>query len=241
LALQYQGRVGAFVTFAAAYGIDLEELAVLVQKAAPLDVLAASEEFLLWWRRQGNDQFGLSDAAFIACDVLTRLWREAHDAISSYWGEIENACFKAMANPGVKVPCRRCYVVRSGAWLRIVLPSGRSLCYPSPQVTDGKLTYMGVNQYSRKWCRLSTYGGKLFENMCQSVARDVLYDSMPGVEDLGYQIVLHVHDELITEAPDIDRYSAQDLAAQMAAGHEWTEGLPLAAAGFETYRYFKEQ
>jgi len=98
---------------------------------------------------------------------------------------------------------------------------------------------MGVNQFTRKWERLRTYGGRLVENICQAVARDVLAYSLPSIEKAGYEIVLTVHDEIISEAPDTDEYTHEHLAELMSAGCDWTEGLPLAAAGFEAYRYRK--
>ena len=99
---------------------------------------------------------------------------------------------------------------------------------------------MGVNQYSRKWSRLKTYGGKLAENVTQAVSRDVLASSMPTIEAAGYQIVLTVHDEDITETPDHPEFNADHLAGLMATNPKWAKGLPLAAAGFEAYRYRKE-
>jgi DNA polymerase len=98
---------------------------------------------------------------------------------------------------------------------------------------------MGVNQRTRQWSRIQTYGGKLTENITQAVARDVLAAAIPRIEAAGYQIVLTVHDEIVAEAPDEHSYSAEHLAALMATPPSWAEGLPLAAAGFETYRYRK--
>jgi DNA polymerase len=128
---------------------------------------------------------------------------------------------------------------RDGGWLRMVLPSGRAVCYASPKVEGGKLSYRGVNQYTRKWSRLKTYGGKLFENACQAVARDVMAENMPAIEDAGYELLLTVHDEDITETPDSPDYSAEGLSALMATNPPWALGLPLAAGGFEAYRYRK--
>ena len=234
LALGYQGGVGAFLTFAAAYGIDLE---VLVDGAVLLD---ESRDFLTWMRKQkGFSQSGLSDEAWIVCDSFKRLWREAQPATSSWWKELEEVCVNAVNYPGNTFECRRHKIRRDGAWLRIRLPSGRYLCYPSPQLDDGKLSYMGINQYSRQWARLRTYGGKLVENITQAAARDILASSMQSIEDSGYEIVLTVHDEIIAEAPDSDKFNSDDLAALMSTPPSWAEGLPLAAAGFEAYRYRK--
>ncbi len=128
-----------------------------------------------------------------------------------------------------------------GAWLRIRLPSGRYLCYLSPEVdAEGNCTFMGVDQYTRQWKRLRTHGGRLVENACQAVARDVMFYNMPAIEGAGYEIVLSVHDELLTETPNSDAFSSDVLAAMMARDPGWAKGLPLAAAGFETLRYRKD-
>ena len=87
---------------------------------------------------------------------------------------------------------------------------------------------------------MQTYGGKLAENVTQAVSRDILAASMQGIEDAGYQIVLTVHDEIIAEAPDEEDFDAAALAAVMTSTPDWAKGLPLAAAGFETYRYRKD-
>jgi DNA polymerase len=125
--------------------------------------------------------------------------------------------------------------------LRIILPSGRALCYPSPRVDPKtrEITYKGPNIYSRKWTTLKTYGGKLAENVTQASSRDVFYHNMPAIEDAGYGIILRVHDELVTEVDDTEHFTVTSLAGIMSCTNEWSQGLPLAAAGFETYRYRK--
>ena len=120
------------------------------------------------------------------------------------------------------------------------MPSGYYLCYPSPQVKAGQITYMGSTQYTRKWCRLSTYGGKVLENATQKLAGEVLKSSMPIIEAAGYEIVLTIHDEVPTEAPDTPEFNAKHLSGLLSTVPSWAEGMPLAAAGFETYRYRKE-
>lgn len=241
LMLQYEGGVGAFITGAATYGIDLDEMATAALPSIPNDVLKESSEFYEWTIKQRRSTFGLHQDAFFACDSLKRLWRYAHPAISSYWGELANAVRNAIAQPGEWFDARRLRIRRDGAWLKIRLPSGRLLCYPSPQVDDkGKISYMGVNQYTRKWERISTYGGKLFENITQAGSRDVIAHGMTSAEDAGYEVVLSVHDELITEAPDTKDYSVSELSALMATAPAWAEGLPLSSAGFEGYRYKKD-
>ncbi|CAB4124397.1 hypothetical protein UFOVP52_1, partial [uncultured Caudovirales phage] len=92
----------------------------------------------------------------------------------------------------------------------------------------------------RQWVRITTHGGKLFENLCQAIARDVMAENMPAIEAAGYNIVLTVHDEIIAEAPDSDEFNHEHLAALMATPPPWAPDMPLAAAGFDTYRYRKE-
>lgn len=179
----YAGGVGAFITFSLAFNIDLEAMAEKAVSTIPKTTLVEAASFLEWQLGQGKSQYGLSDQAFIVCDSFKRLWREAHPNVASYWKELENACRNAINNPGQTLTCRMHKVRRDGAWLRVMLPSGRYLCYPSPRVEDdGQITFMGINQYSRKWERLRTYSGKLAENTTQAVARDVLAHSMPRIE-----------------------------------------------------------
>jgi DNA polymerase len=240
LALGYEGGVGAFVTFAAAYGIDLEDLARKVLPVAPGWALDEARNFYDWTFKEGRPTFSLSEDAFVACDAIKRGWRYAHGQIASYWPEIKAAAVGAIEAPGTTVAARKLKFRRDGSWLRMGLPSGRAVCYPGPQIVDGAITYMGMNQYSRKWCRLKTYGGKIFENACQAVARDVMAHNMPLIEAAGYEIVLSVHDELICETPDSAEFNAEHLASLLAANPPWAPDMPLAAAGFEAYRYRKD-
>lgn len=240
LALGYQGAVGAFHTFATAYNIDLEELANTAWDTIPADILERSTEWQKKAKKAKRPSFGLSVRAWIVCDAIKAAWRIAHPQITSFWKDLEQAATRAIQVPGEIQRVRNLLIRRDGNWLRIKLPSGRSLCYPSPEIDDdGKITYMGTDQYTRKWQRISTYGGKLAENITQAVAVDVLAAPMPAIEAAGYGIVLTVHDEIISEAPDTDEYNAERLATLMSTVPPWATGLPLNAAGFESKRYRK--
>ena len=239
LALGYEGGVGAFATFAGVYGINLDELADKVLANASRGLVNAADNYFSFVIKEKRPRYGLSDDAFVACDVLKRAWREAHPNITSYWAQLKNAVIRAINMRGSTVVTLGLKIT-STSWLRIVLPSGRSLVYPSPKLVDGAITYMGVDQFTRKWTRISTHGGKLFENLCQAVARDVMAANMPRIEAAGYQIVLTVHDEIIAEAPDQPEFNADHLASLLATNPDWAPDMPLAAAGFETYRYRKD-
>ncbi|WP_368666845.1 DNA polymerase [Xenorhabdus sp. PB62.4] len=239
LGLGYGGGVAAFVTFALTYALDLDELATAALPNIPVSVQRAA----MSWYKQSVEQkqtYGLSERVFITCDSLKRMWRNAHTATVPFWYELEEAVKRAISSPSVTIPCRKLRVRRDGAWLRVVLPSGRAVCYPSPRLDDGQISYMGTNPYSRKWQRLKTYGGKLAENVTQAAARDVLAGNMPRIEAAGYDIVLTVHDEVLTEAPDASDYSHEHLSSLLATNPEWAPDLPLSAGGFEAYRYRKE-
>ena len=102
------------------------------------------------------------------------------------------------------------------------------------------MTYYGIEQYSKKWKPIKTYGGRLVENATQAVACDLLLEAGPRLEEAGYEIVLSVHDEYICEIPDDETRNHRQMEELMSTLPDWAEGLPLVAAGFESYRYRKE-
>jgi DNA polymerase len=241
LGLGYEGGVAAFLTFAAVYQMDLEDLAKAVYATASNE--AMENALGMWkWAKSKKRTLGLPENIYVACEILKRAWRDAHPQTCALWKAAGDSVRAAIANPGETFPIGdHLKARRDGAWLRIRLPSGRYLCYINPKVDDdGQITYFGVNQYTRQWGAIKTYGGKLIENCTQAFARDILASSMPGIELLGYQIVLSVHDELLTETPDTDEFSVEQLSALMSEAPHWAKGIPLAAAGFETYRYRKD-
>jgi len=239
LMLGYEGGVGAFITGAATYSIDLDAMAYAALPSIPGDVFIEARNMYDWRIESGVGILGLKARTFVVCESLKRMWRRAHPATVELWRLLDVQVRAALRHPAMHFDCHALTVRQDKTWLLIKLPSGRYLCYPSPRIEDGKITYMGVNPYTRKWERLATYGGKLVENVTQAVARDVLAYAMHSIEMAGYKIVLSVHDELIAETYDTDKYSAGELANLMTEGATWTQGLPLAAAGFETRRYYK--
>ncbi|HCT9405226.1 TPA: DNA polymerase [Raoultella ornithinolytica] len=239
LGLGFGGGVAAFLTFALVYGLDLEELATAALPNIPRDV---QREAKGWYDESVKRKatYGLSERVFIACDSLKRLWRRAHPKTCDFWYQLERTVRSAITTPAKTLYCGYLKVHRDGAWLRIQLPSGRALCYPSPTIEKGNITYMGINSYSRKWQRLKTYGGKLVENVTQATARDVLAGNMPLIEGAGYRIVLTVHDEVICEAPDTDDYTDAALSSLLSTNPTWAPDIPLNAGGFEALHYRKE-
>lgn len=236
----YEGGVGAYLTFAAGYGLDLDELADAAYDTFPADVRKEAEGFYSWTIKQKRSTFGLSEKVFVTCDTFKRLWRNAHPMTVALWKGLADGCRDAISAPGTTFTYGRFKMRRDGQWLRLVMPSGRALCYPYPQVDDrGGISFMGMNQYTRKWERIETHGGKLAENITQAGARDVFKHGELHADKAGYDVIFPVHDELVTEVPDTPEYSAEGLAEVMSIVPPWATGLPLAAAGFETKRYRK--
>ena len=175
---------------------------------------------------------------------IVNKWRAASPHIVKMWWDAEKAAKQAI-DKRKPVPFVRGIVfsVESGI-LFIRLPSGRRIAYPSPKLIEdekGKtsITYMGVDQSTKSWCRLETYGGKLVENIVQATARDCLADAMLRLDEAGYRILMHVHDEVVVEAP-AGKEKLEDITAIMATNSSWNRGLPLAAAGYVTPYYKKD-
>jgi hypothetical protein len=253
----YEGGVGAYLTMGATYNFDIASIVDVVKNATPADTWARTLDSFDWFKKKGLT-YGLPVEHWAACRVLVDSWREAHAKTKELWHGLKDAYAAAVRNPGETFSAGRWLRVRrDGAWLRIRLPSGRYLCYLQPEAqgeehvegdggvgtfksTRTVLSYMGINQYTRQWARIKTHGGKLAENVTQAVARDVLFANMPAIEAADYQILVSIHDELLTETPDTDAYGSNALAELMSTVPDWAPGLPLAAAGFETTRYRKE-
>lgn len=214
--------------------------------------------------KPNRPSYDLPKKVWLTCDSIKRLWRESHPKTVQLWNDLESAAMQAIKNPGksfwagaaVRVDGTRAFrVIRTrkngepGWWLKIELPSGRFLCYPGIGLTaekdpsgdrvQSKISYMGESQMTRRWEKQFTYGGKLTENVIQALCRDILAWSMPGVEHAGYPIVLSVHDELITEVPDTDEYSSDELCELMCDLPDWAIGFPLKAEGDEMMFYRK--
>lgn len=241
LAMGYQGGVGAFVTFAEVYNLDLNDLADAAWDEIPEHIKNESISYLNVRKSDPKyDAAGMSERVFVTCDSLKRMWRESHSNINDLWYAIDRYSKMAATVPTSIFGNDMLKFKQDGSWLRIRLPSGRYLCYPAARVTEGKLTFKHVNPDNRKWTFTDTYGGKLFENICQAVSRDILAYNMHKIDELGYKIVLTVHDEVICETPDSPDFNDEHLSKLLAQCPPWAEGLPLAAGGFECKSYRKD-
>lgn len=177
-------------------------------------------------------------------DELKHAWRGAHQAVVQFWRDLERAAIRAVQEGGIHRAGPIAFKV-NGSFLWCQLPSKRLLCYPYPEIHEGKfggpmLTYMSVNGVTRKWERCSTYGGSLAENVTQAVARDILVAGMRAVEAAGHPVVMHVHDEIVLEVPISAAPTVDEISSLMSNAPHWATGLPIAATGWAGNRYRKD-
>lgn len=183
-------------------------------------------------------------------DIVTK-WRESHPKTVALWYATEKAALSCVQN-GTNEVLPNAFgitfrleqdLVYGQSFMTVELPTGRKLFYPKPYIKEnafGKpaVHYYGTNQVTGKWGSLSTYGGKLVENIVQAVARDCLCEVLKRIDARGWDVVFHVHDEVIVDAPQ--EVHTEDLCALMAEPIEWAPGLPLKGAGFEADYYMKD-
>nr|DAS35636.1 MAG TPA: DNA polymerase I [Caudoviricetes sp.] len=193
-------------------------------------------------KAMGADKMGLTDEELQ--DIITR-WRAKSPRIVRLWGALEDGAKMAIETKSTVRIRQGVTIKATDDYMAIQLPSGRSIYYAYPAIEPiekfgrlvSSITYMGVDQTTRKWKRLETYGGKLTENVVQAIARDCLGVTICRLEALGYHIVAHIHDEVLIDGP---RGILENVNAVMATPIPWAPGLLLKGAGYETEFYRKD-
>lgn len=180
---------------------------------------------------------------------IVRRWRASSKRIVDLWYSLENAALSVMRTgqpTGVKglILARESDIQNGLDFLTITLPSGRKLFYVKPFLSEndfGKeaLHYWGLDQTTKKWTKMNTYGGKLVENVVQAIARDCLAITLERLENAGYQTVMHIHDEAVLDVPK-DRANLEMVEKIMSQEISWAPGLPLNADGFISEYYKKD-
>lgn len=187
----------------------------------------------------GADKMGLSDTDM--ADIIAK-WRSASPNICMLWKTFDRMVSRAVKMPGrpMSGPKGMTFTVRDGV-LEVVLPSGRCLIYQNPRFENNGFVYEGLNQTTRKWEAIGTWGGKLTENVVQAIARDCLALAIDRMAVKGYLPVMHIHDEVVVEVPSADREEhLEAIESIMAEPIPWAEGLELTAAGFTADYYQKD-
>lgn len=173
-------------------------------------------------------------------DIVQR-WRDTNKRICDLWYKMNSAAVEAIST-GCSVGVGRLLVsceydaAHEVEYLTVLLPSGRKLYYNSPQIGENKwggpsISYMGMDQTTKKWKRIETYGGKLVENCVQAVARDCLAQAIENLEKEGLPVVFHIHDEVVIDCR-ADTATLDDVVNIMSRPIPWAPGLPLNADGW---------
>ncbi|MFW5544965.1 MAG: DNA polymerase [Prevotella sp.] len=192
----------------------------------------------------GADKMGMTSEEM---QETVTMWREASPNICAFWRAMENAAIKAILRRSATVSRIGGVVFEyTNGILWMTLPSGRRIAYWGAQYGPSKwnrnknaLSYMGVDQKTKKWSRVETWGGKLVENCVQATSRDVLRDKMLALCAAGFDIRAHVHDEVIITEP-IDGKTLEDVGKIMNEALPWAPGLPLNSDGYYCDFYKKD-
>lgn len=180
-------------------------------------------------------------------DIVSR-WREANKRIRDLWYKMDSAAAWVIAQGGSAgvngiLISKEFNPAQNTEYLTVSLPSGRKLYYVQPQISENRwgnpsLSYMGMDQTTKKWKRVETYGGKLVENAVQAIARDCLALSIERLKEAGYNVVFHIHDEVVIECEE-KKASIDEVVKIMSEPIPWAPDLPLGADGW-VGKFFKK-
>jgi DNA polymerase len=181
---------------------------------------------------------------------LVQNYRDTHPRVTELWKDANAAALNAVAYPGSVErfgALSNCAFVKAGAYLYLILPSKRLLCYPDPRIVDRMtpwgetrpaVEFAGSNAVTRKWERGSLYGGLIVENVVQAVSRDLLAEAMFRAEDAKYYNVMNVHDELVSLVPK-GFGSLHEFQTIMREVPTWAKGCPINTEAWQGERYRK--
>jgi len=253
LALGYQGGPPAFISMGDNYGVNPFALYDPVRKATSNQQWDATAAMYA----SATSKAGMPEHVWTALKVIVDNWRAANPAIVQQWWNYQDAAVEAVSAPGTVVATANGKVqyYSDGRALWCILPSGRMLCYASPeiettvQIVDGKygpyervkhtVFFWGLDD-KKQWSRQNLYGGLQCENVTQAVSCDIMVDGMFRVEAAGFPVILTVHDEILTEPDEWDTdCNPERFAAEMSILSDEYEGLPVAVAAWEDGRYVK--
>lgn len=208
--------------------------------------------FQCGWRRfqEMCEGYGVIVDDEMAQHVIST-YRERNNKIKQSWYDTQEAFMLAIKNPNRLVRVNHVVVSSNGRYLFAKLPSGRTITYCMPEIVtvekdfkDGKgkqklkqIQYYGIDSVTRKWGKQQTYGGKLVENLVQGMARDLMCHSMDNVINEGYQLLFHVHDQIICQHPEDN--VLEEYVSLMSETPAWAAGIPVSAEGKVCKRFSK--
>lgn len=207
--------------------------------------------------RRMDTGHNLDDLSDYEVKGIVDRWRETNSMIRDLWNIVDSAAVTVITNGGtqtirsettdaiITLACEL-DVITGTRYMTILLPSGRKLYYPSPEIGVNRwgnpsVSYMGQNQTTKRWERVETYGGKLVENIVQAIARDCLAIAIENLEAQGLHVVFHIHDEVVIDTPAwADNDTMLDTVTKiMTKPIPWAQALPLNADGWVD-KFFKK-
>lgn len=193
--------------------------------------------------RMGGEAMGLSHSEM---KTIVTKWRKKNTKIVETWEDYQICAIRSIQYKDKTFRCKRRLVefLYEDNFMTIKLPSGRKLYYYDPKIAvdrfGHKLTFMGFDDKNR-WTRIDTYGGKLTENITQAVARDLLAFAIKNIENSGYPVCMHIHDEVVTELPKLSCVNQfNDMIDIMSTSPDWAKDLTLRVDGFMCDYYKKD-
>lgn len=189
-------------------------------------------------RTMGGQRMGMTEQEM---QHTVDAWRNANTNITQLWWDIDTAAKQAITT-GAPQQVRSIRLHTNGGILFITLPSGRALAYPGAGIGTNRFGGESITFYGPglggKFAQQETYGGKLVENITQAVARDLLAHAIGLLENAGHRTVMHIHDEVVVEAPDTTTIT--EVCDLMARNPTWAPDIPLTADGYECTSYRKD-
>lgn len=249
LALGYGGGIGAFGTMAKGYGVTLiPAYDVLWPTATEEEQRRAQGSYRFYMGRckANGEPDPLDEKSALAADIIKQRWRRKNQAIVGFWAELEQAAINAVLT-GQLCQVGGITYGMNGEFLLCRLPSGNCIVYPFAKVSQKEtawgelkytLSYRTVDSQTYQFKREFTYGGKLTENVTQAICRDLLADALVRLEDNGFHVALHVHDEAVCDEP-IGSKTLAEFEEVMAIVPEWATGIPVKVEVWKGQRYRK--
>ena len=222
------------------FGVPVEKHGVnghLRQKGKIATLACGYQGALGALKAMGGVEMGLSEDEL---QSIVDSWREANPNIVSLWWDIDSVV-KKVVKTRTKEKYKNLVISYEKGILFIQLPSKRRLAYPKAKIGMNRfggesIVYEGI-VVGNKWDKIESYGGKFVENIVQAIARDILAEAMMRIENEGFNIVMHIHDEVVIES---DSSSIEEINEIMSIGPSWAHGLILDADGFESEFYKKD-
>ncbi len=246
LGLGYQGGIAAFYKMCTIYGVSLAPVAAQIGCSARPDELDKAEFVYDGYKREAlkneSEYFGREEG--ICADIIKQRWRANNPKIVEFWEDINAEAINAVKTGYGRLGS--IYWLVEGNFLCCILPSGRKMAYYKPKVETvmnkfgtmkETLTYIGIDSTTKQLYRERTYGGKLTENIVQAIARDVMVEGMFNVKNYGLDLVLTVHDELLSEGDE--QTNLEEVKECFIRPIKWAPGLPLDAKVWKGPRYRK--